>query len=171
MTKVPGKFEKPSSSVQTGGTKAVDVFLNRAANTPVVQNGNRGRLVFALDATMSRQPAWDIAQSVQGRMFDIASRLGGLDVQLVYFRGFMECRASGFVANGSGLGLLMAKIDVRGGQTQIGKVLSHVLFETKKKRVGALVYVGDAMEEDADTLCHMAGVLGLLGLKACRFHE
>ena len=65
----------------------------------------------------------------------------------------------------------MGKIDVRGGQTQIIKVLRHVLGETKKKRVGALVYVGDAMEEDADALCQLAGELGLLGVKAFMFHE
>ena len=63
----------------------------------------RGRLIFALDATMSRQATWDLAQDLQARMFQVAADLGGLDVQLVYFRGFNECRASNFVSGGQGL--------------------------------------------------------------------
>lgn len=178
MTKLPGKWTKkndgkgnvPANAEQRSGSD-VESFLDQVNKAPVPYEGERGRLIFALDATMSRQPTWDIAQGVQGRMFEIASKLGGLDVQLIYFRGFMECRASSFVANGAGLAGLMGKIDVRGGQTQIGKVLKHALGETRKKKVGALVYVGDAMEEDADALCGMAGELGLLGVKMFLFHE
>ena len=66
----------------------------RRAERPRRRSRRRGRLIFALDATMSRQPTWDLAQSLQAQMFQAAARLGGLDVQLVYFRGFSECRAS-----------------------------------------------------------------------------
>lgn len=149
---------------------AVDAFLNKAKS--VAPSGSRrGRLIFALDATMSRQPTWDLAVSLQTRMFETASSLGGLDVQLVYFRGFAECRASSFVAGGEGLAKLMSRIRVMGGQTQIGKVLRHARDETRTTPVGALVFVGDAMEENPDDLAHVAGELGLLGLKAFMFHE
>ncbi len=47
-------------------------------------DGN-GKLVFAMDATMSRQPSWDAALQTQAEMFREAGRIGGLDVQLVYF--------------------------------------------------------------------------------------
>jgi hypothetical protein len=155
-----------------GGTGPVDEFLQRVNRAPVSHTeSSRGRLIFALDATMSRQPTWDLAQSLQGRMFDSTSALGGLDVQLVYFRGFGECRASSFVSGGQGLAALMSKIDCRGGHTQIGKVLSHVRDEAKAGRVGALVFVGDSMEERLDDLCAIAGELGLLGVKAFMFHE
>jgi hypothetical protein len=120
---------------------------------------------------MSRQPTWDLATSLQGKMFEAASSFGGLDVQLVYFRGFAECRASQFVAGGDGLGRLMARISVQGGQTQIRKVLVHVRNETRQAPVGALIYVGDAMEERIDELAAVAGELGLLGVKAFMFHE
>lgn len=137
----------------------------------VAAASGRGRLIFALDATMSRQPTWDVAQSIQGRMFEETAALGGLDVQLVFFRGFGECRASHFVSGGQGLAALMSRIDCRGGRTQIAKVLRHVLDEAKAQRVGALVFVGDAMEENVDELCNLAGRLGLLGVKAFMFHE
>ena len=65
----------------------------------------------------------------------------------------------------------MEKISCRGGRTQIGKVLRHVLDETRARRVGALVYIGDAMEEMVDELAATAGELGLLGVKAFMFQE
>jgi hypothetical protein len=152
--------------VQSG---PIDAFLDKAQN--VAASASRGRLMFALDATMSRQPTWDMAQSIQGEMFRTTAAQGGLDVQLVYFRGFGECRASRFVSGGEGLGALMSRIACRGGRTQIGKVLRHALDESRAGRVGALVYVGDAMEERLDALAATAGELGLLGVKAFMFQE
>jgi hypothetical protein len=120
---------------------------------------------------MSRQPTWDLACRVQGEMFNAASHAGGLSVQLVYFRGYDECRSSRWVADPRALTDLMAKIDCRGGQTQIGRVLRHVRSEAGRSPLKVLVYVGDAMEEPIDDLCAIAGELGLLGIKAFMFHE
>jgi hypothetical protein len=92
-------------------------------------------------------------------------------VQLVYFRGFNECRASSFVSGGQGLAALMAKISVRGGATQIGRVLAHARDEARRARVGALVFVGDAMEEKIDRLAATAGELAIAGVKAFMFQE
>ncbi|MBL8588911.1 MAG: VWA domain-containing protein [Methylobacteriaceae bacterium] len=155
-----------------GASAAVDAFLKQAREVAPARDAEvSGRLVFALDATMSRQPTWDLAQSLQGRMFETAAGFGGLAVQLVYFRGFGECRASNFVTGGHGLAALMSKITVRGGHTQIGKVLTHVREEAKARRIGALVFVGDAMEERSDDLAQLAGELSLLGVKAFMFQE
>jgi hypothetical protein len=162
------KRELPS----TGTAGAVDTFLEQAGRiAPAQPSTRRGRLIFALDATMSRQPTWDLAVDLQGKMFETATSLGGLDVQLVYFRGFGECRASKFVSGGEGLAKLMAGIRVRGGTTQIGKVLRHVRAEARTAPIGAFIYVGDAMEENPDNLCHAAGEIALLGVKAFMFHE
>jgi hypothetical protein len=148
----------------------IDAFLKEAGRIPPSAQA-RGRLVFALDATMSRQPTWDLACELQGEMFEAASSVGGLSVQLVYFRGVGECRASPFVANARALRDLMVKIDCRGGHTQIRKVLAHVRREAEKRPIAALAYVGDAMEENPDSLCQIAGEIGLLGVRAFMFHE
>lgn len=148
----------------------VDAFLAEAKRIAPSAEA-RGRLIFALDATMSRQPTWDLACQLQAEMFDAAGGVGGLSVQLVYFRGIGESRASAFVANARALRDLMAKIDCRGGHTQIGKVLVHARREAEKRRVAALAYVGDAMEENPDHLCQLAGEIGLLGVRAFMFHE
>jgi hypothetical protein len=65
----------------------------------------------------------------------------------------------------------MSRIGCRGGHTQIGKVLSHARKEYRRQPVQALVFVGDAMEENLDDLCAAAGELGLLGVPAFMFQE
>jgi hypothetical protein len=150
----------------------IDAFIQRARTLgATVEAGKRGRLVFALDATMSRQPTWDTACRLQAEMFREAAAIGGLDVQLVYFRGLNECRASRWVSDGAGLGDLMGRIHCVGGHTQIRKVLSHARAEHARGKVAALVYVGDAMEEGIDDLAAGAGELGLLGIPAFVFQE
>ena len=65
----------------------------------------------------------------------------------------------------------MSKIDCRGGITQIRKVFDHAIRETSKKKIHALVFVGDMVEESADEICGRAGQLGLLGVPAFLFQE
>jgi hypothetical protein len=149
----------------------IAAFVEAARKAPAPPASGRGRLIFALDATMSRQATWDLAQTLQARMFQVAADLGGLDVQLVYFRGFRECRASKFVSGGQGLADLMSKIEVRGGATQIGRVLAHARDEARRGKIGALIFVGDAMEENIDGLLATAGELALAGVKAFMFQE
>ena len=150
----------------------IDAFLSRVnALGPAVSAGKRGRLIFALDATMSRQPTWDTACRLQADMFREAAAAGGLDIQLVYYRGLAECKASPWIAEPDRLGTLMSRIDCRGGHTQIAKVLAHARRENDSAKVGALVFVGDAMEESLDELCAGAGELGLRNVPAFMFQE
>jgi hypothetical protein len=150
----------------------IETFIEQVrALGPSSAQGKRGRLIFALDATMSRQPTWDTACALQADMFREAASIGGLDIQLVYFRGLNECRASGWVADSGRLAELMSRIDCRGGQTQISKVLSHARQEHARQKVQTLVFVGDAMEEPIDDLCQAAGELGLLGIPVFMFQE
>jgi len=167
MGKDPHQTPAPVSS-----KPEIDAFIERVrALGPSTTQGKRGRLIFALDATMSRQPTWDSACALQADMFREAASIGGLDIQLVYFRGLGECRASGWIAGSERLAELMSRIDCRGGQTQIDKVLSHARQEHARQRVQAVVFVGDAMEEPIDHLCQLAGELGLLGVRAFMFQE
>lgn len=141
------------------------------AKAMATQAGGRGRLVFALDATMSRQPTWDMACALQADMFREAAAVGSLDIRLVYFRGMAECRASGWISDSAELARLMGRIGCQGGQTQIGKVLSETRREAVAAGVRALVFVGDAMEESVDELCARAGELGLLKVPVFMFQE
>src|SRR3954449_13183017 len=89
------------SAPAAGSSRAeIDAFITRARTlSPPREAGRRGRLLFALDATMSRQPTWDTACHLQAEMFREAAAIGGLDIQLIYYRGFNECRASSWVSD------------------------------------------------------------------------
>src|ERR1700691_3820790 len=163
--------DKDGALARRAGANDIAAFVEAAKKVPAPASSGRGRLIFALDATMSRQPTWDLAQSLQAKMFEAAGSLGGLDVQLVYFRGLNECRASNFVSGGQGLAQLMSRIDVRGGSTQIKRVLAHARDEAKRAKVRALIFIGDAMEENPDTLASLAGELALHGVKGCMCQE
>ena len=149
----------------------IAAFVAKARAMSPHAPGARGRLVFALDATMSRQPTWDMACALQADMFREAAALGSLDIRLVYYRGLNECRASGWISDTAQLAKLMARIDCRGGNTQIGKVLSEARREAAASAVRAVVFVGDAMEEKVDDLCRKAGELGLLKVPVFMFQE
>ncbi|MGE0846004.1 MAG: hypothetical protein AB7L41_07025 [Flavobacteriaceae bacterium] len=167
-----GKLAQRGAEARTPQKSDVDGFLAKVRATPPAQAAEaRGRLVFALDATMSRQPTWDSAAMLQADMFDEAMRLGGLSVQLVYFRGLSECRAGRWVGEAAALKEMMLRIGCRGGHTQIRKVLRHAAREAAKKPLAALVYVGDCMEESIDELCARAGEMALRNVKAFMFQE
>jgi hypothetical protein len=151
---------------------AVDAFLERVRQAPPARpGGGRGRLIFALDATASREPTWERACRIQGEMFEATARLGGLEIQLVFYRGLRECKASRWMTSAAELHRAMRSVFCLGGETQIERVLAHTIAETGRRRVNALVFVGDAMEENVDRLCRLAGELGLLGVPIFVFHE
>jgi hypothetical protein len=144
-----------SDNLPTKPSSRVAAFLEKAKLTPMA------RLIFALDATMSREQTWDSACKLQALMFTEASKLGALQIQLVYYRGFDECRASHWTNNARELTRAMTGINVKGGHTQIGKILAHIRKENTAQKVSAAIFVGDAMEEDHGTLCDAAAALGV----------
>jgi hypothetical protein len=171
-TGVPQPRTEPArpAAGQSTSTEIADFLKNVKALTPQIGAG-RGRLVFAMDATMSRQPTWDMALALQADMFQAVKTVGGLDVQLVYFRGTGECRASKWVGDPDALARLMTAVECHGGYTQIGKVLAHCRQESEKRKISAVVYVGDCMEEEPDDLCGRAGELALHGVPMFLFQE
>lgn len=150
----------------------IQAFLQKLAQTPTVRAADRkGRLIFALDATASRQPTWNEARRLQAEMFDVAASLGGLEIQLCHYRGIADFDASQWLSHAEDLRRRMADVECMGGLTQIAQVLAHALTEARKSKVDALVFVGDCMEEDVDQLCGLAGELSLLNVKAFLFQE
>ena len=167
----PAPVDKASDPAAQSSASDVADFVRKMKSVAPPVSGERGRLIFAMDATMSRQPTWDMALGLQGEMFQAVGEVGGLDVQLAYYRGFGECRASKWVSNPNALARLMTQVGCQGGRTQIGKILTHARSEFEMRPVNALVFVGDAMEESVDDLCHKAGELSLLGVPVFIFQE
>src|SRR5262245_2061440 len=107
-----------TSVVTQGSTGSeVDAFLaeirQRGSNTA----SGHGRLVFAVDATASRQPTWDTACQLQAEMFREASAVGRLDIQLVFYRGTGECKASRWISNAAQLAKTMSQVMWEAGLT------------------------------------------------------
>jgi hypothetical protein len=151
--------------------------VTTTTNNPVDQSHDqglalpRGRLMFALDATASRAPTWTIARDLQAKMFREVAPIGHLDVQLAYYRGASECRASKWVSSGEQLAHLMNRIECEGGCTQIERILTHALREAEKAAMQALVFIGDAMEEQIEELAAKAAQLGKLEVPIFLFQE
>ncbi len=168
MRKGDGLPSKSSSKTE------VDAFLRQVAAVPrpaVKPSGDRGKLLFGMDATSSRQPMWDQAAHTQAEMFDVTADLGGLDVQLAFYRGFREFKVSSWTSDPRSLSKLMTSVTCLAGETQLHKILKHARNEAGKHKVDALVFVGDAFEEDVDAVGQTAGELGMLGLPVFMFHE
>ncbi|MCZ6830941.1 MAG: VWA domain-containing protein [Gammaproteobacteria bacterium] len=161
MAQPPSRRSKPGE---------IDKFLSRSKH--LVQRARSGaRLIFAIDATASRQPTWDQACQIQGQMFLSTHGLGGLAVQLCYYRGFSELRASKWLLDETALLRQMSAVRCEGGYTQIERLLNHALKEHENEPVKALVFIGDAMEENPDTVCGKAGQAGIQGLPLFMFQE
>jgi hypothetical protein len=151
----------------------IDAFLRQVGSLATVRpaSGRPGRLLFAIDATASRQPTWDRAAGLTADMFAAVKQVGGLAVSLAYFRGHQEFAATPFLTDAVEVTRRMGGVVCAAGQTQIGRVLRHALAEHRKERVAALVLIGDAVEEDIDGLAGIAGEMGLSDLRGFFFHE
>jgi hypothetical protein len=160
------QIRKPSTDGE------VDAFLQKVAATPAPATvEGRGRLIFAMDATASREPTWDRAAQIQAAMFSETAHIGGLEIQLCYYRGFLEFASSPWCKDAGSLLRRMTRVYCAAGLTQIRRVLEHALEETQRGKVNALVFVGDCVEEDEDEIAGLAGRLGLMGLPAFVFQE
>jgi hypothetical protein len=161
MAKPPAKRSSPQD---------IERFLQRSRNIATFV-AKQPRLLFAIDATASRQPTWDSACQVQREMFSATREIASLTVQLVYYRGFRELSASPWLTDSEQLSSLMARVYCEGGHTQIGRLLRHALAEHRKTPVRALVFIGDAVEEQPQGLRDLAGQCGLLQLPLFLFQE
>ena len=166
MTTPRDKLPQKSSRAE------VDAFLQQVKSRPIVKpNKQRGRLLFAMDATASREPTWYTACQIQGEMFAQTAAIGGLNIQLAYYRGYKDFRATPWISTSADLIPFMTKVRCLGGHTQIERLLRYAVKETAKQKIDSLVFVGDCLEEDVDQVCSVAGELGILGVPCFLFHE
>jgi hypothetical protein len=126
-------------NIATANRPAVDAFLKKLSG--------KARIAFIIDATASRQPTWDQASQLQVGMFETAAAVGGLELQLIYFRGFYECAASPWFKNGRALAERMAQITCHHGHTKIERALRLAQQEHAKERINAIILIGDSCEE------------------------
>jgi len=148
----------------------VGAFLARARNVRRFNEG-RARLVFAMDATASRQPTWDLACELQADMFRAGAEVASLAIQLAWYRGLGELELCPYQSDTQALAQHMSQVRCAAGRTQIARLLRQVLKRQKDAGARALVFIGDAVEEPADQLRDLAGQCRLYRLPLFLFQE
>jgi hypothetical protein len=156
---------------KTSNAQDIQAFIGKVKNAPLVNGVDKGRLIFAMDATASREHCWDMASQQHAAMFTEADKVSALSVQLCYYRGMGEFTALPWTRGADEIKQALLSVRCLAGQTQIAKVLAHALSETGTKKVNALVFVGDCVEENPDSLGALAGQLGILNLPLFIFQE
>jgi hypothetical protein len=120
----------------------------------------RGRLLFSVDGTASREHVWEIAATLTAGMFEETAKLGGLCAQLAHFGGD-EFHHSSWCSDAHELVNLIRGIRCKSGATQIGRVLQHIQSENQHRKVDAAVFIGDACEEPPGELYTAAANLNV----------
>ncbi len=154
-------------------SKDIDAFLNTAKRLPTCSRRQEEthRIMFALDATASRQPTWDMACSLHSELFLAAREVGEVAVQLLFYRGLGELRKSPWITSKRKLLRLMQRVSCAGGMTQIGRLLREAAREATTQPVKALIFVGDCFEEPEDEVLALAGKLALLNTPVILLQE
>ena len=151
--------------------RAVNQFLAKVSATKPPAEAVSQRLIFAMDATASRSPTWDLACSLHAELFGAVRDAGNILVQLVYFRGFDEFRASSWSSTPDALLNTMLGVRCLGGRTQILRVVEHARRECASHPIRALVLVGDCFEENPKEVVSAAGQLAVYGVPIFVFQE
>lgn len=160
------------SDEQIPGNRSVQEFLSKSDQLATTQTATgSGRLLFAMDATASREHAWDMACQIQADMFMSTQSLGALEISLCYYRGYNEFQSFDWTQNATKLRDQMLQVHCLAGQTQIKRTLEHALATCTQQKIRAVVFVGDCFEESVDDVATAAGKLGMLGVPVFIFHE
>ncbi len=172
---------KPNRALEsTSSASEIDAFLARVAALPTVrpQPETVARLMFAMDATGSREHTWDRAIQIQAAMFEETQTLGGLEVQLCHYGGLGVFKASPWCRGADELLPRMTAVRCAPGITQIARLLDHAIEiagpvgqAATGAPLRALVFVGDACEEPRAHLADQADRLRLLGVPVFVFQE
>jgi hypothetical protein len=135
--------------------------LKKAAERP-----GRNRLVFAIDATASREGAWKVATEITSTRFE--SVPDKIEVSLAYHGGGHIKELSPFSTNAKTFLDKLQQIRCIGGRTAFNDILDRVVH---LPGVACCVYIGDCFEErEADALA-LARQLKLKGIKMFIFHD
>ena len=127
---------------------------------------HRPRLVFAVDATASREPAWAAARQVTDAL--VKALPGELDVALAVHGGSRVHTFTAFTNNAATLRDRAAGVSCQAGMTRLLPILSASL---KHPGVRVVVYIGDVFEENVVLGRRLADAMGVAGTKLIVLHD
>jgi hypothetical protein len=135
---------------------------------PPMETGapSRPRLVFAVDATASREPAWKAARQVTDAL--VKALPGELDVALAVHGGSRVHTFTAFTSDAATLRDRAAGVACEAGLTRLLPILNASL---KQQAVKVIVYIGDVFEENLPHGRQLADSLGARGTKLIVLHD
>ena len=154
-----------ATAVSSAAASLPAVFANAE---PPAQSGDpsRPRLVFAVDATASREPAWVAARQVTDAL--VKALPGELDVALAVHGGSRVHTFTAFTNDAATLRDRAAGVMCQAGLTRLLPILATSL---KQPSVRVIVYIGDVFEESVPEGRRLADALGARGTKLIVLHD
>lgn len=162
LDKVRSANAKAPSLASTDATTRGDPALIAQALAPA---RDRPRLVFAIDATASREPAWQAAKATTDALFHALP--GQLDIALAVHSGSRLTAFTDFASDPAPLRQAASLLQCEAGITR----LLDILERTRDASAKVLIYIGDVFEEDLQRAEHLATSLRLRGTRVIIFHD
>lgn len=126
----------------------------------------RPRLIFGVDATASREPAWATARQVTDAL--VKALPGELDVALAVHGGSRVHTFTAFTNDAATLRDRAAGVECVAGLTRLLPILSASL---ERPNVRVVVYIGDVFEENITQGRLVADSMGARGTKLFVLHD
>jgi hypothetical protein len=141
--------------------------LSHAEPPPAATSANtRPRLIFAVDATASREPAWTAARQVTDVL--VKALPGALDVALAVHGGSRVHTFTAFTSDARTLRDRAAGVSCVAGMTRLLPILSTSL---KHPAVRVVIYIGDLFEENLIRGRQVADAMGAQGTRLIVLHD
>jgi hypothetical protein len=164
-----GRLRTMATTAVTAARSTTPALLSVLSHAePPVETGTpvRPRLVFAVDATASREPAWAAARQVTDAL--VKALPGALDVALAVHGGSRVHTFTAFTNDAKTLRDRAAGVACEAGMTRLLPILAASL---KRPAVRVVVYIGDVFEESVVQGRRLADEMGGKGIKLIVLHD
>lgn len=146
--------------------KKIASVPSKAALRAAAVSERRPRLVFGIDATASREPAWEAAKKITDSLFTTLP--GELDVALAVHGGGVVSMFSAFSSDVQRFRDLAAGVSCRAGHTQLVPLMQRT---REHPDVKVFLYIGDCFEESEEEAYEAADALKARGIRAVMLHD
>lgn len=163
---LPAKRDHSSFLDKVRSSKAISATAKQEILAKAIAVTQRPRLLFAMDATASREASWNVAKEITGAMFEAVP--GELDVALAYHSGGRLREMTPFSSEARAFLDKVQSVHCFAGRTALNEILDKASITPGLK---ALIYIGDCFEEDPREAVELAQQLKLKGVRCFIFHD
>jgi hypothetical protein len=163
---LPTKSDRTSFLDTVRSSKAISATPKQETLSKALTQESHPRLLFSMDATASREQAWNVAKEITDAMFKAVP--GALDVALAYHGGGRLQEIIQFSSDTKALLDKVHTVHCQAGMTALNDILDEA---TEISRLKALIYIGDCFDENLDAAIEIAQQLKLKGVWCFMFHE